>query len=120
MIKNLKSNEYFVFGSNLAGRHGKGAAKYALDNFGAIYGKAIGIQGKSYAIPTKDMNIKTLPLKDIEYYVSLFLDFAHKNPDKVFLVTEIGCGLAGYKPSDISPFFRRARFMTNVVLPDSF
>lgn len=96
----------FVFGSNLAGRHGKGAALYAKKYHGAIYGQGYGLQGNSFAIPTKDGNIKTLPLFHINHYVNMFLDFAKNNPELEFEVTNIGCGLAGYKPKDIAPMFR--------------
>lgn len=118
MITKLEKDQIFVFGSNLAGRHGAGAALYAYMNFGAIPGKGEGFMGQSYAIPTKDRNIKTLPLSDIKTYVSNFLIYAKDNPDKTFLVTEIGCGLAGYKPKDIAPFFVDTPL--NVILPKSF
>jgi hypothetical protein len=99
------NNEIFVFGSNLAGRHGKGAALFARLNHGAIYGKGIGLQGSSYAIPTKDQYIKTLPLTEINKYVNDFLIFAGNNPKMQFNITRIGCGLAGYLDSDIAPMF---------------
>lgn len=108
----------FVFGSNLAGRHGKGAALYARQHCGAIYGQGIGLQGNSYAIPTKDENIKTLPLSEIEKYVDQFNNFARDNKDMKFKLTPIGCGLAGYTPSDIAPLFENAP--SNVILPDEF
>lgn len=118
MIRKLDKNQIFVFGSNLAGRHGAGAALYAYKNFGAIYGQGEGIMGQSYAIPTKDKDIKTLPLNNIKVYIDNFLIYARNNPDKTFLVTEIGCGLAGYKPKDIAPFF--TEISLNVILPDAF
>lgn len=96
----------FVFGSNLAGRHGKGAALYALKNHGAIYGQGIGMQNQSYAIPTKDEKLKTLPLEKINIYVRDFLEFASENQNLNFLVTRIGCGLAGYKDWQIAPMFK--------------
>jgi len=108
----------FVFGSNLAGRHGAGAAKFALENHGAIYGQGIGIQGQSYGIPTKDHNIETLPLLAIHGYVQDFLEYAGNHPEDIFHVTAIGCGLAGYKPTDIAPFF--AERLDNVLLPPEF
>lgn len=98
----------FVFGSNLAGRHGKGAALYARQHHGAKYGVGIGMQGNSYAIPTKDANIQTLPLEVIELYVAAFLTFARFNPQLEFQVTKIGCGLAGYQEADIAPMFKGA------------
>jgi hypothetical protein len=96
----------FVFGSHLAGRHGRGAALCALKEHGAIYGNGIGRQGNSYAIPTKDFSIKTLPLIEIEKYVKDFLKYAKDNPDLEFYVTKIGCGLAGYTNEQIAPFFK--------------
>ena len=98
----------FVFGSNLAGRHGKGAALTAYRNFGAIYGQGIGLQGNSYAIPTKDEGLKTLPIQKIQKYVSNFLKFAKLNPEMTFQVTRVGCGLAGYEDADIAPLFADA------------
>ena len=108
----------FVFGSNLAGRHGKGAALYARKHRGAKYGQALGLQGSSYAIPTKDSDLSTLPLDIIETYVEDFLAFAADNPALTFEVTPIGCGLAGYKPDQIAPMFRGAP--KNCILPDAF
>jgi hypothetical protein len=98
----------FVFGSNLAGRHGAGAALYAKTHHGAVYGQGIGLQGNSYAIPTKDFYIRTLPLNVIQAYVEIFLSFARGNLELQFEVTKIGCGLAGYKESQIAPMFRDA------------
>jgi len=97
--------DIFVFGSNLAGRHGAGAAKFALMNHGAILFQGIGLQGQSYAIPTKDHNIETLPLDIIQNHVHDFKEFAASRPDLTFYVTPIGCGLAGYKREQIRPFF---------------
>lgn len=108
----------FVFGSNLAGRHGKGAALYARQHYRAVYGQGIGLQGDAYAIPTKDMSIKTLPLTVIQGHVQAFLEFARQHPDMTFEVTAIGCGLAGYTPADIAPMFREAP--ANVELPEAF
>jgi hypothetical protein len=98
----------FTFGSNLAGRHGKGAAKYALQHHHAKYGIGNGIQGESYAIPTKDENIRTLPLNIIKQYVDEFLIYAQSHVDDVFHVTRIGCGLAGYSDYQIAPLFNNA------------
>ena len=108
----------FVFGSNLAGRHGAGAAKFALENRGAIYGQGIGYQGNSYGIPTKDQNIETLPLDIIKDYVDVFLSFAKAHPELTFQLTPIGCGLAGYKPTDIAHMFSSAS--GNVLIPEEF
>lgn len=108
----------FVFGSNLAGRHGKGAAIAALKEHGAIYGQGIGLQGSSYAIPTKDWHLKPLPLDEILLHVDTFRRFAEKHPEMAFQITAIGCGLAGYTPSDIAPMFKDAP--PNCVFPDEF
>ncbi|AQT27854.1 hypothetical protein CB3_012 [Pectobacterium phage vB_PatP_CB3] len=100
----------FVFGSNLAGIHGAGAAKYALKNEGAIWGKGTGHHGNSYAIPTKDERIQTLPLWHIAEQITDFIAYAYAHPELEFQVTQIGCGLAGYKASEIAPLFREAPF----------
>jgi hypothetical protein len=107
--------EIFVFGSNLAGRHGKGAALEAKKNWGAIYGRGEGLQGRSYGIPTKDMQLKTLPLDMIQDSVNNFLIHAYLTPSNTFRMTRIGCGLAGYKDCQIAPMFRGAP--PNVNLP---
>lgn len=108
----------FVFGSNLAGRHGRGAARFAYHRRGAKYGQGEGLQGDSYAIPTKDASLQVLPLKIIEGHVQKFLGFALQNSHIDFELTPIGCGLAGYKPEDIAPMFADAP--PNVELPESF
>jgi ribonuclease HI len=108
----------FVFGSNLAGRHGAGSALHALRHHGAAYGIGAGRQGQAYAIPTKDAGIRTLSLDAIQMFVSIFLQYVGMHPDLQFDVVEIGCGLAGYAPRDIAPFFRGAP--PNVILPESF
>lgn len=119
-ITSLRPNEIFVFGSNLLGIHGAGAALYALRNFGAESGKGHGFTGQCYAIPTKDYEIQTLELDVIRSFVFEFDYEAYINPDLDFLVTEIGCGLAGYKPEDIAPMFKSASELSNVFLPISF
>lgn len=96
----------FVFGSNLAGRHGKGAALYAKQHYGAVYGNGVGPQGSSYAIPTKRANLKVLPVEEIQKYVEGFITYARAHPTLKFQVTRVGCGLAGYKDSDIAPLFK--------------
>ena len=96
----------FVFGSNLAGRHGKGAALYALRNHGAILWQGEGLQGNSYAIPTKDRQLVPLPLPEIGKHVERFLAFAKEHPELQFHVTRVGCGLAGYTDEQIAPLFR--------------
>lgn len=117
-ILTLKKNEIFVFGSNEAGVHGAGAARLAYEKFGAVWGKGIGLYGQSYAIPTKDTQIKTLPLNVIDGYVKHFLIFANSNKQYTFLVTAIGCGLAGYNPKDIAPMFKT--IPDNVIPPKEF
>jgi hypothetical protein len=102
------TKEIFVFGSNLAGRHGAGAARTARLLYGARYGVGVGPAGRSYAIPTKDYSIRTLPLDEIKPYVDQFLKFARMYPGLTFNITRIGCGLAGYKPQDIAPMFKGA------------
>ena len=120
MINELKENQIFVFGSNLAGIHGGGAAFDALSKFGAIYGQGIGLQGNSYAIPTKDDNIETLPLGIIEKHIVDFIDFAKTNPELEFLVTQVGCGLAGYSIDEISSLFKKYDLSKNIILPVEF
>lgn len=96
----------FVFGSNLSGRHGKGAALHARQNCGAKYGVGVGRTGNAYAIPTKDEQIRTLPLERIVPHVADFIAYARAHPDLEFEVTRIGCGLAGYTDSQIAPMFK--------------
>lgn len=103
-----KRKVIFVFGSNLRGLHGKGAAKYALKNYGAEIGRGRGRTGNSYAIPTKNKKLKILPLHRIRYYVSQFIFYAHKNPELMFDLTPIGTGLAGYSHEQIKPLFASA------------
>lgn len=98
----------FVFGSNLAGIHGAGAAKYALEHEGALWGFGRGHHGNSYAIPTKDFNIQSLTLDHIQSYVDQFIYYAKTHSSLTFKVTRIGCGLAGYKDEDIAPMFKDA------------
>lgn len=109
------SNTIFVFGSNLAGRHGRGAAQFAVKWRGARYGVAEGLSGYSYAIPTKDANLNSLPLDAIAASVVKFLAFAAKAPGTTFEVTAIGCGLAGFEHAQIAPLFAKAS--DNCVLP---
>lgn len=103
--REMAARRIFVFGSNLAGRHGKGAAASALLYHGAEYGVGQGRTGDSYAIPTKDEFIRTLPVHRILTYVDQFLSYAKAHPELTFNVTRIGCGLAGYKDDDIAPMF---------------
>lgn len=108
----------FVFGSNLAGIHGAGAAKEALERYGAVDRCGVGLWGMSYAIPTKDENLKPLPLYEINLAVAKFLVFAHKRPPMSFFVTPIGTGLAGYFHAQIAPMFRLAP--DNCELPEEW
>ena len=110
--------DIFVFGSNLAGRHGKGAALEAKNKWGAIYGQGIGLQGRSYAIPTKDGRLQPLDLDEIDDFVDEFLDFAKIHPEYNFILTPIGCGLTGYKYEQIAPLFKYHTL--NVILPKEF
>lgn len=116
-ITELKPNEIFVFGSNMRGVHGLGAAKTAHKKFGAQMGIGRGLTGQCYALPTKDLEINTLPLFDIEQEIILFLMVAKENPEKDFLVTAFGTGLAGYTHKDIAKLFRGKDVPDNVFLP---
>ena len=98
----------FVFGSNEAGRHGAGAARDALHRYGAIMNVGFGPQGESFAIPTKDWNIQTLPITVIKQYIDRFIVYARWHPALTFKVTQLGCGLAGLQAKDIAPLFRFA------------
>lgn len=108
----------FVFGSNLAGRHGAGSAREAVLKYGAQYGIGEGRTGNAYAIPTKDEILRVLPLSVIGEAVARFLRYARANPCDTFYVVEIGCGLAGYTPEQIAPLFRD--LPANVWLPTRF
>lgn len=120
-ITELKPNEIFVFGSNLSGIHGGGAAWLAHNKFGAVWGEGIGMTGRCYAIPTKSERIeRTLRIDEIEPFVKQFIIYAKDNRDQIFLVTEIGCGLAGYSPKYIAPLFKDAINIENIRLPQSF
>ena len=100
-----ENGEIFVFGSNLRGAHGGGAARAAFEHFGAQMGVAVGMSGNSYAIPTKDRHIMTLPLNLIKDYVDQFVEFSRNNPELEFFVTAVGCGLAGLKHEQMAPMF---------------
>ena len=115
MIRELAANEIFVFGSNLAGFHGGGAARIALNNFGAIWGQGVGMQGQCYAIPTMQGGVET-----IKPYVDEFIDFARTHTEYTFLVTRIACGIAGFSPREIAPLFADAIDVENVILPEDF
>ena len=106
LVTSLPEGHYFVFGSNEAGRHGKGAALCAKKNFGAIYGQGNGEQGRSYDVATKDTCLRSLPLGQIRENVRVFLQHAINHPHKQWAVSRIGCGLAGYSDEEIAPLFK--------------
>ena len=111
-ISELKDDEVFVFGSNLAGAHGGGAARIAYEKFGAEWGVGVGLTGQSYAIPTMQGGVET-----IKPYVDDFIEFAKAHQNLTFLVTRIGCGIAGFTDDEISPLFEKAHDVDNIVLP---
>ena len=114
-ITELKENEIFVFGSNLEGMHGGGAARLAYNKFGAIWGQGVGLQGQSYGIPTMHGGVDA-----IKPYVDEFIEFAKSHPELIFLVTRIGCGIAGFRDEEIAPLFNECIEIDNVILPRSF
>lgn len=114
-IHRLEDNEVFVFGSNLCGFHGGGAARVALEKFGAVWGQGVGLQGQSYAIPTMHGGVEV-----IKPYVDEFISFAQEHRELKFLVTPIGCGIAGFTAEDMAPLFANAIDVENVILPESF
>ena len=114
-ISELKEDEVFVFGSNLEGMHGGGAAFAAWKKFGAVMGCGVGLRGQSYAIPTMQGGVET-----IEPYVSSFIAFAKEHSELFFYVTRIGCGIAGFRDKEIAPLFSEAVGLENVCLPESF
>lgn len=114
-IEQLAENEIFVFGSNLAGMHGGGAARLARIRWGAVMGQGVGLQGRTYAIPTMQGGPET-----IKPYVDEFIAFAKAHPGLRFLVTEIGCGIAGFTPSQIAPLFAGAADVPNILMPARF
>ena len=114
-ITELKTDEIFVFGSNLAGIHGGGAAYVAFKKFGAVMGCGVGLRGQSYAIPTMQGGVET-----IKPYVDEFITFASAHPELFFYVTRIGCGIAGFRDKEIAPLFAKAVGLENVCLPKSF
>jgi len=119
-IRKLEENQIFVFGSNLSGIHSAGAAKTGLI-WGAKWGQSSGLQGQTYAIPTKDKAVfRTLSIDEIKHYVDQFIEFAKANTNLTFLVTEIGCGLAYCTPEKIAPLFANCKTLDNVYLPKRF
>ena len=119
-ITSLKSNEVFVFGSNLNGNHAGGAARLAVEKFGAEMGNAEGMQGQSYAIPTLDKNMERINLTDLEHSIGRFYDYANEHPDLTFYLTKIGCGIAGYEVSDIATVVNFRDIPSNVIIPEEF
>ena len=111
-ITRLEPNEVFVFGSNLAGMHGGGAARIAYEKFSAEWGVGVGPTGQCYAIPTMQGGVET-----IKPYVDDFIAYAKQHPELIFYVTRIGCGIAGFKDEQIAPLFAAARDLENVALP---
>lgn len=110
-----ETSRIFVFGSNMKGRHGKGAALRAAQHYGAIYGRGFGLQGQSYALPTKGYGLEVLPRLVIARHVGYFVkDVQRPNPQLEYNVTQIGCGLAGYKPELIAPMFKPIEEAPNV------
>lgn len=114
-IEDLQEGQIFVFGSNEAGHHDGGAARIALEKFGAAYGQGRGLQGRSYAIPTMAGSLGAIA-RDVDEFIM----FADSHPDLTFLVTRIGCGIAGWRDEDIAPLFARAYSLPNVYLPAEF
>ena len=114
-ISSLGKNEIFVFGSNLQGQHGGGAARAAVQKFGAVWGQGVGMQGQCYAIPTMHGGVGA-----IKPYVDDFIVYAKAHPELTFLVTRIGCGIAGFSDADMAPLFADALAVPNVVLPKTF
>ena len=119
-ITKLKQNEVFVFGSNKAGNHVGGAARVAVEKFGAIMGHGEGLQGQSYAIPTLDEQMDKVSTEELTRSVRRFADYTRYNTDKVFYVTKIGCGIAGFSVEEIVEVFKSVSFGDNVVLPQEF
>jgi O-acetyl-ADP-ribose deacetylase (regulator of RNase III) len=114
-ITTLAPNEVFVFGSNLSGAHGGGAALLAVRRFGAVWGQGVGMQGQSYAIPTMHGGPEA-----IKPYVDDFIVYAKAHPELVFLVTRIGCGIAGFSEEEIAPLFAEAIEVQHILLPEAF
>lgn len=114
-IAQLGEDEVFVFGSNLEGMHGGGAARTAYQRFGAVWGEGVGHHGQSYAIPTMHGGVE-----QIRPYVDEFVEYARENAHLRFLVTRIGCGIAGFRDEQIAPLFSEALNCSNVILPREF
>ena len=119
-ITELPDNFIFVFGSNYLGVHGAGAAHTAMQHFNAVWGQGEGLQGQSYAIPTKSKRLETLDMQNIKKHVDTFMVFTLANPKLMFYVTEIGCGLANLHYSEVAPLFKNVATRHNVILPSTF
>ena len=113
-ITSFGENEIFVFGSNIQGSHGGGAAWYAHKNFGAEWGVGEGLTGRTYALPTMEGPTS------LKHAVDNFIACAKQHPELTFLVTAVGCGIAGYRPNEVAPLFREATSLENVYLPEVF
>ena len=113
-IDSLADGEVFVFGSNVQGMHGGGAAWYAAKHFGAEWGVGEGLTGRCYALPTME------GMSSMEHAVGRFTECARQHPELIFLVTAVGCGIAGYTPKEVAPLFREAAQLENVYLPEVF
>ena len=114
-ISELRENEIFVFGSNLAGAHGGGAAWLAYRRFGAVWGEGVGLHGRTYAVPTMQGGVDT-----VKPYVDDFILFSKEHKELTFLVTRIGCGIAGFRNEEIAPLFKDAICVENIILPKEF
>ncbi len=120
MITRLEPNEVFVFGSNLGGRHGAGAARLAM-NWGAEWGNPVGLQGRTYAIPTVDASVRnTLSIDQIRPYADGFIQYARAHPELIFLLTDVGCGLAGLRADEVAPLFSAALDVPNIRIHHKF
>ena len=113
-ITDLGRDEIFVFGSNIQGAHGGGAARYAYQKFGAEWGVGEGLTGRTYALPTMEGD------SSMKKAVGNFINCAEAHPELIFLVTAVGCGIAGYTPEEVAPMFREATSLENVYLPRAF
>lgn len=118
IIEQLPDDQVFVFGSNLAGNHRKGAAKTALDKFGAMQGVGRGWSGQSFAIPTQNEHLQAMPIHQVEHYIKDFKIYTKNHPKFIYFITAIGCGSTGFHAKDIAPLFQD--ISDNVILPIRF
>lgn len=119
-IQNLGPNEIFVFGSNLAGAHGGGAARMAHKQFGAVWGKGVGLHGHSYALPTMNTHLDRLTIKEIQLHVNRLYEVIEMTPELQFYITKVGCGIAGFTIEEIAPLFKKFMELENCYLPKEF